>query len=302
MPSMCAADARLPAIDAVFVSVATQEPVRLRRRPHSLAGGYVPWRYHERHAATGNQRFAENMEEHFVQSTLAPETAPVSTPCSLMSSGIASSCMWRPQLPLPPVPAYPPPPPPPPVTAASCTENSACPSGSGDEPSSATSRAVHKRLRGLLVEGLIAALRHRVSLALGLHCSGPRVGKCFTNVREPSFDIGFYVATIIRYARLSDQAIVIAVVYIDRILCDRGFTLNALNVHRLTLTSLIMATKYQDGYDGAVHGSKFWAEVNGLDVAEIVAMEIEFARLLNWAFYVCPEEYESYRGFLGRGA
>lgn len=66
------------------------------------------------------------------------------------------------------------------------------------------------------------------------------------NCREiPDMNIQSYLERIFRYTRAGPSVYVVAYVYIDRF-CENnpGFRINARNVHRLLITTIMVASKY----------------------------------------------------------
>lgn len=69
----------------------------------------------------------------------------------------------------------------------------------------------------------------------------------FCGARAPSISIGKYVERIHRYAGCSPACFVVGFVYIDRAVHRRpGSLVVSLNVHRLIVTSVLIASKVLD--------------------------------------------------------
>nr|CAD1823231.1 unnamed protein product [Ananas comosus var. bracteatus] len=105
---------------------------------------------------------------------------------------------------------------------------------------------------------------------------------------------GEYVERIGRYAGavMSPSCFVVAFVLLDRAAHRRpAHPVGSRTVHRLLLTSLLLASKL---LDDAHHNNAFFARVGGVSNAELNRLELELLFLLNFELTVTPRVYESY--------
>lgn len=68
----------------------------------------------------------------------------------------------------------------------------------------------------------------------------------FHSSEAPTISIRQYVERIFNYSNCSTCCFVVAYVYIERFLRSRGVRLTSLNVHRLFITSVLVAAKFMD--------------------------------------------------------
>lgn len=119
---------------------------------------------------------------------------------------------------------------------------------------------------------------------------------CFHAAGEPVFSFSEYISRFITYCDCSPSCYVVAFMYIDRIVQQfKELPFNNLTCHRLLLTSIVMAIKFNEE---EVFPDKFYAAIGGLDVSEIVYLQRAFLELLNWKLNVDPVDYERYRAFM----
>ncbi|GBE61669.1 cyclin2 related protein [Babesia ovata] len=112
-------------------------------------------------------------------------------------------------------------------------------------------------------------------------------------MNAPSISIADYVSRIARHVRCSNECFVLALVYIERITrMHKDFAVSILNVHRLIITAVMLAAKFSDD---VYYSNKFYAQVGGVNVAEINMLEAQFLTMLNFQLYVSALEYESCR-------
>lgn len=114
----------------------------------------------------------------------------------------------------------------------------------------------------------------------------------FAGTSEPSISIGMYLEHLARGFQCSRACFVIAIVYIDRLVQrHRDFRLNSLNVHRIALTALLIAVKFQDD---KFFANLYYANVGGVKTQELNSLEVRLLRLLDYRLHVQPEEFERY--------
>lgn len=68
----------------------------------------------------------------------------------------------------------------------------------------------------------------------------------FHGLREPTLSVRKYIDRIFKYSRCSPSCFVVAHIYVDRFLQHTEIKLTSLNVHRLLITSIMLAAKFMD--------------------------------------------------------
>ncbi|OVA12562.1 Cyclin PHO80-like [Macleaya cordata] len=68
----------------------------------------------------------------------------------------------------------------------------------------------------------------------------------FHSIRAPTLSIQQYMDRIFKYAGFSSSCFIVAYIYMDRFLQRVDVHLTSLNVHRLLITSLMIAAKFID--------------------------------------------------------
>jgi hypothetical protein len=109
--------------------------------------------------------------------------------------------------------------------------------------------------------------------------------------------IDFYLARIHNFFQCSDTCFVLALVYMDRIARRKQeMKVSARCCHRLLLTSLVVATKFND--DEEHFSNAFYAKVGGLSPVDLLDLEVRFCEMLDWTLDVEPLEYARYSKLL----
>jgi len=131
-------------------------------------------------------------------------------------------------------------------------------------------------------------------------CSSARQkkGTVFHAVRPPPITIRKYLERIVRYSVCNHECFVLGLVYIDRLThYQPDFSLNSLNIHRLLITSFMLASKF---YDDSYYNNSYFAKVGGVTTAEMNVLELEFLFLCQFSLFVEPDTFFRYRRELSK--
>jgi len=117
----------------------------------------------------------------------------------------------------------------------------------------------------------------------------------FHALRPPKITIYEYVKRIVLCSNCSEECFALALIYIERLIRqNQGFYVNTNNVHRLILTSVMIAEKYLDDecFDNA-----YYCRVGGLSLKEMNELERDFLLMINFNVHVenelCSAWYSS---------
>ncbi|OWM78580.1 cyclin-U1-1 [Punica granatum] len=116
--------------------------------------------------------------------------------------------------------------------------------------------------------------------------------KGFHGVRAPAISLPKYLERIYKYTGCSPACFVVGYVYIDRLVHRHPDSLVvSLNVHRLLVTSVMVASKVLDDVH---YNNAFYARVGGVSNVELNRLEIELLFLLDFGVVVSSGVFESY--------
>ncbi|TMW64270.1 hypothetical protein Poli38472_012892 [Pythium oligandrum] len=113
----------------------------------------------------------------------------------------------------------------------------------------------------------------------------------FEAFRAPGISIRDYLMRIHKYASCSPECFVLALVYIDRLHQMQGFILTELNVHRVVITSVVLAAKF---FDDHYFNNAYYAKVGGVPCPEMNELEVEYLLLINFSLHVASDTYMRY--------
>jgi len=149
-----------------------------------------------------------------------------------------------------------------------------------------------------LLAGLCSLLAWRISSADAGSLPPWHTRSCFHSKLAIDSHLEEYLAHLDWFFECSSPCLVIALIYFDRVLASGSkITLSVDTCHRLFLTSLVVATKFHDD-DYTPYPNAFYADVGGVSVEEMNAMEKSFCKSIDWHFYVEPKEFLQYQELL----
>lgn len=123
----------------------------------------------------------------------------------------------------------------------------------------------------------------------------PGVITRFHALKPPSITVLSYLERIHKYASCSTECFILALIYIDRLIQRNDFLLTELNVHRVAITSIMLAAKF---FDDQYFNNAYYAKVGGVPSAEMNSLEVEFLFRINFSLHVTPELYNKYHSEL----
>ncbi|XP_076942045.1 cyclin-P3-1-like, partial [Bidens hawaiensis] len=113
----------------------------------------------------------------------------------------------------------------------------------------------------------------------------------FHGSRAPTLTIQQSIDRIYKYSRCSPSCFVGAHIYIDRLIQSQSIILTSLNVHRLLITSIMLAAKF---IDDAFFNNTYYAKVGGITRAEMNRLELKFLFGIDFQLYVSLSTFEKY--------
>ena len=119
--------------------------------------------------------------------------------------------------------------------------------------------------------------------------------KYFFSKKVPNISISDYIQRLSRYIGDSKETIILTLIYIDRICELHKINLNCNNIHKLILASFATANKYLEDIHYSMH---FFSKVGGVSKKEMINLEYEFLKLIDFNLFVNEELYMKYKNNL----
>lgn len=109
----------------------------------------------------------------------------------------------------------------------------------------------------------------------------------------PNIGVYPYLTRILKFASFSNEVLLSLLVYFDRIakLKKSRYAVNSLTVHRLLITSIVVASKFTSD---VFYPNTRYAKVGGLPLCELNQLELEFLFLCNFDLHVKLEDMQAY--------
>ncbi|XP_004492903.1 cyclin-U4-1-like [Cicer arietinum] len=114
----------------------------------------------------------------------------------------------------------------------------------------------------------------------------------FQGLTRPTISIQSYLERIFKYANCSPSCFIVAYVYLDRFTQRQpSLPINSLNVHRLLITSVMVAAKFMDDM---YYNNAYYAKVGGITTIEMNFLELDFLFGLGFHLNVTPNTFQVY--------
>lgn len=113
----------------------------------------------------------------------------------------------------------------------------------------------------------------------------------FHSVCAAPISILDYLIRVRRYSTCSNCCFVVALIYLDRAQRNASIVVDSLNVHRLIITSIMIASKF---YEDRIQRNSVYAQIGGICSDEMNGLEIELLNSLGFQMDVTPEEFDLY--------
>ncbi|XP_043725423.1 cyclin-U4-1-like [Telopea speciosissima] len=126
----------------------------------------------------------------------------------------------------------------------------------------------------------------------------PQKISVFHGLTRPTISLQSYLERIFKYANCSPSCFVIAYVYLDRFGQRQPLVpINSFNVHRLHITSVMVAAKFMDDM---YYNNAYYAKVGGISITEMNFLEVDFLFGLSFHLNVTPITFHTYCSYLQR--
>ena len=119
--------------------------------------------------------------------------------------------------------------------------------------------------------------------------------KSFMTKKRPNISIYDFLTRLYKYSKVSENILILVLIYIDRLCHNRKICLNYFNIHKLILASFVTAIKF---VSDEFYSLEFYSKLGGISQKEIILLEYEFIVLLDFKLFVDEKLYEKYENNL----
>ena len=121
----------------------------------------------------------------------------------------------------------------------------------------------------------------------------------FTSRSLPKISISDYIHRIMKYTKIEETTLILALIYIDRLCRKKKILLTEYNVHRILFVSVLAALKYNED---KFYSNVYYAKIGGLEIKQLNTLEIEFVIGINFDLFVDNKIFEKYESTLIRSS
>jgi len=149
--------------------------------------------------------------------------------------------------------------------------------------------------RQQLVETVSSLLEEMIQGRLANYLTADEIPTktAFHASKLPPISIKSYLERFAKFSDCSDDAFIYALIYLDKAGdLFEDFNLDSFNVHRMILTCLVVACKFNNDF---YYKNSYYAKIGGLKAEEFNVLEKEFlVDYVNFSLYVSQETYNEY--------
>ena len=116
----------------------------------------------------------------------------------------------------------------------------------------------------------------------------------FTTANTP-IKIQDYLERLYKYCHINISTVILTLIYIDRLCNINKFKMTYFNIHKLILSSMLVAIKYnEDSYFSMI----FYAKIGGVSKKEMIYLEFYFVTLIKFNLFVKNELFNKYNDYI----
>ena len=117
----------------------------------------------------------------------------------------------------------------------------------------------------------------------------------FSREHAPKISLFDYLLRIQKYSGIENSTLILSLIYIDRICSKKGIVLTKYNIHRLLFTAILISIKYNED---VIYDNSFFSKIGGITLHELVVLENEFLKIIDFELFVSDEVYQKYYEYL----
>ncbi len=117
----------------------------------------------------------------------------------------------------------------------------------------------------------------------------------FSLKKIPQIDIESFLKRINKYCEPEISTLIVSLIYIDKFCIDGDIVISEYNIHRILLTSIFLSLKYNEDI---LFSTKYYAKIFGINIKELIHLEIKFLEIINFNTFVSDNVYVQYSNYL----
>lgn len=117
----------------------------------------------------------------------------------------------------------------------------------------------------------------------------------FNSFEIPEISFEDYLKRVVNYSQIQKATLIISLIYIDRF-CSLGkIFLTRNNIHKIFFICAYLSIKFNEDVHFRI---KYFSDISGMEIEEILMLEYEFLRLIQYNLFVDEATFHSYSKYL----
>ena len=121
------------------------------------------------------------------------------------------------------------------------------------------------------------------------------IQKFFISKRIPTISIKDYLQRLAQFTKMEESTLIIILIYLDRFCKINNIELTYNNIHKLILTSMFIAIKFNEDRH---YSLEIYAKIGGVPPSELEYMEFYFLIFIKFYLNVSKDLYDKYNSNL----
>lgn len=117
----------------------------------------------------------------------------------------------------------------------------------------------------------------------------------FSSKIVTTIPIQYYIERIKKYTNIENSTLIITLIYADRVCALSKLVLHPHNIHRIILSSCLLAIKYNED---EFYANDYYAQVGGITTEELNLLEYNCIQRLNFNLFVDTTMFNKYVTYL----
>ena len=120
------------------------------------------------------------------------------------------------------------------------------------------------------------------------------ITNCFSAQISSDITVSIYIERLIMLFKIEGSTLIHSLIYLDRVCKMGNFKLSLKNFHLCFLTSLVIATKFNEDKN---FKNNYYAKVGGITLEKLNRLEKIFLVTIDYSLFVMKEEFNHYSNY-----
>ncbi len=117
----------------------------------------------------------------------------------------------------------------------------------------------------------------------------------FSSPTVPQISIVQYLERLVSHLGMEKATLISSLIYIDRYCNYTKQNLNKFTIHRLILTSVLLALKFNEDL---IYKNSHYAVIGGVSLEELNTLEYNFLKVVDFSLFIEKAEFDRYKEYI----